>query len=263
MWFWLIALIDIFLFLFLPWYAGIPYWLHLPSVAFFWLWVPKEQLRFRKFRWWQDLFDVQLSEELPKSQQCIYAVYPHGVFSVSIAAAFAVNPNMLHVKPVGSSVLFLLPFIKEVVGLVGTIPATRKDMIAALQCGDSLAMCPGGIRELPGLDPERISKGKGFVRRLGFIRIAMSVNVPIVPVWAEGEEELYDVWLWSPTVQSILLSLFYYPGFVVSWGRPWLRFWPKPRPLRLRVGKPIQPTDLTEEKLAEIFYEALTELKNK
>ena len=252
MWFFLILLIDVFLLLFLPWYLlSLPAWIHLPAVGLFWLWVPRESPRFRSLGLWKYLFNVEFRGKHP-AETCIYAIHPHGVFSVSTITGFALNKDLLHVKPVGSSVLFTLPILKDFCGLAGTIPANRESIIAALMCGDSVAMCPGGLRELPQLHPERLEGG--VVQRDGFIKIAKAMNVRVVPVWCEGEEDLYDVWLWSPRIQRLFLSWFYYPGFVFSWGRA---FWPKNKKIVLHMGKAIQAEELSRE----TFYRELGKLR--
>lgn len=258
MWFFLIGLLNVFFLLFLPWLVGVPYWLHLPTLLLYYLWVPRESKAFRSFRLWDYMFERHTTgKPLPSNEQCIYAIHPHGVFSVSTIIYFALNKNMVHVKPVGSSVLFLFGLIKEFCGLAGTIRANRKDIIAALQCGDSVAMCPGGLRELPGLDPQRVKEGGGVVQREGFVKIAKGQNVPVVPVWCSTEEAQYKVWLWSPRIQRLLLGWFYYPGFVVSWGLWWMPFWPKTNRVVLHFGKPIKAEDLTRE----VFYKELETLK--
>jgi len=260
MWFWLIALIDYVVLLVLPhFWLGVPWWLHLPVVAVFWWWVPKESRWFRSLNFWTTVFDYEfVGEALPsKDETCLIAMHPHGVFTATTIMAFALNKATLHIKPAASSILFMLPILKEFAGLGGAFPANKRDIIEQLIARKSVVICPGGIRELPGLDPDRIKKGDGFVQRKGFIEIAQHVEVPVVPVWAEGEESLYDVWLWNPQKQQQWLSRFYYPGIVFSWGLWWLPFWPKSKKVTLHVGKAIYPKELTQEK----FYNEMAKLK--
>ena len=163
---------------------------------------------------------------------------------------------MLHVKPVGSSLLFITPFIKDFVGLAGAVRANRRDILDALDQGHSVALCPGGLRELPGLDDERRHReGEGYVQREGFLKIAMKARVPVVPVRVDAEDQLYSIHLFSPRIQRWFLSRFYYPGFVVALGAWWLPFWPKRKKLTLWIGEPVEATGTgTKEEMREKFY---------
>jgi hypothetical protein len=264
-WFIFIGLIDVTIFLIIPLLLGIPPMLYVPFVAVYWIWVPRESAAFRSWWGWDYLRDTYFPFSVKgpgahlllnpdAKQQYMFGIHPHGVYSVSSIVYFGCNSKLLHVKPVGTSVLFLLPIIKEFVALGGCIRANRSDILSSLACGDSVVLCPGGLRELPGLDEERVARDGGFVRREGFAKIAKSTRVQMVPIYAHGEDDLYGVYLPWPWMQRLMLSWIWYCPPVLSWGNRWVPFWPKGRPVELRVGR---PTDCVED-----FYRQLAELRD-
>lgn len=225
--------------------------------------IPRESKSFRSLDIW-NYFRKEITIHGPgkdlllkssKDQQYIFAVHKHGLYSTSVISYFALNNRMLHVKPVGTSALFWFPLVKECAGLAGCIPANGDDMIAELRRGSSLALAPGGIREIPGMDH------RDFVERDGFIKIACQEQVAVVPIYVDGEEQTYNVTIFFPKLAKWLLEKVYYPfGCVFAWGNPWLPFWPKTLKLRLIVGKSILVMD--PKVMKEMFYSSLRELKS-
>jgi 1-acyl-sn-glycerol-3-phosphate acyltransferase len=227
-------------------------------------WKPRESRAFRE--WWgfnwlrTHYFRFVLKDPhktLERREQMVVAIHPHGVYPACLDFWFACQGgDMLRFKAVATSVLFKVPILKEFAGLAGAIPANRADMLTALSCRDSLVLAPGGIREL-FQDPP-------IVKRLGFIKICMAAKVPVVPVWSQGENDLYRVWIPWPWLQKWLLSNFWYPFGVCSWGLWWLPFWPaRPiKPMEIRVGTMLHPTDYkTAEEMYTAFYEQLEALE--
>lgn len=252
MWFWCLFFVNIFILLYLP-SLYIPCWIHLPCVTIFFLYNPAESTRFRSLSIWKYLlpYDIINPENvLDKNEQCIYAVHPHGLYCTTIHRMFALNKDMLHVKAVASSAMFWLLPLKQFTYLSGSIPANRKDIINILNGGNSIVLSPGGLREMLGLDLKRVADGNGFVQRNGFIKLAHLFGIPVVPIYAKDENPLFNIYHWSPYIERILLSLFYYPGIIFSWGNPFVK-------TRIVVGKKIMPDVLTQKK----FYEEMNFLK--
>jgi 1-acyl-sn-glycerol-3-phosphate acyltransferase len=254
-WFLIIILFDILL---------LSYLFSIPTLIIFVIiypyLIPRESKSFRSLNIWNYLrkditIDGPGKDLLKSKDQYIFAVHKHGLYSTAVISYFALNHKMLHVKPVGTSALFWFPLIKECVSLAGCIPANRDDMIAELRRGSSLALAPGGIREIPGMDRRE------FVERDGFIRIAMNERVPVVPIYADGEEDTYKVMILFPEWAKWLLEKVYYPfGCIFTWGHLWFPFWPRTLKIRLVVGKSILVLD--EKKMKEMFYEEMRKLKN-
>ncbi len=271
---WLTAIVVLNLLLCaLPYYfTTLRYWPLVTAALMLYLaWVPRESKMFRSLALWRRWlhegyfrFKTVPATHPPDGDtpRVIYAVYPHGVYSIGTIVYFALSAAHLHVKCAATSVLFVVPFIKELAGLAGALPANAGDITRTLRGGHSIAMCPGGIRELPGLDPARVAEGGGVVRRDGFIRIALAEGVSIVPVWSQGENDLYSVWIPMPALQRALLRWIYYPWPVVSWGHAWFPFWPRSRPVTLVFGDAIEMrSGDTVESVRERFYTELARIK--
>ena len=108
MWFFITFLLNILLLYGIYQISIVPMWLYILIVLLLWIYIPRESYTFRSLSLWKQLFNVKIHNKPKESHQCIYAVHPHGVFSVSTIAGFVLNDEFLHVKVIGSSVLFWL-----------------------------------------------------------------------------------------------------------------------------------------------------------
>merc|ERR1711998_353659 len=84
-----------------------------------------------------------------------------------------------------------IPVLREICLALGCVDAGRKTASLCLDNGCSLSVVPGGERE-------QLMTQRGPVERLvlkerrGFVRLALSRGVPLVPVYCFGEAQLYD-----------------------------------------------------------------------
>lgn len=275
-WLWIYLLVLYLVLIALPHYA---YSVWLPTtwqyeVTFlhdlvllcYWLWTPSQSIAFRQHWIWHHVIHNYFQFKVvgpgaatlngDERKQYIYALHPHGLYA-SAVSYWAVSPHLTHCRAVGTSLLFYLPIVKDLISLGGVIRANRTDMVTTLMCNESIVVTPGGMQEV-------LTWGHTYTDHLGFLRIAQATRVPIVPIYAKGVDQLYDVWLFWPRIQRIALHLFYYPIFVFSRGLWWLPFWPK-RPIngiQLCVGKPIYTThNESLETVAKRFYSQITQLK--
>lgn len=302
--------------LFLPTYIQVL--VHVPLAIVYALWIPSEWKAFKTWPGWSYIRDDYLhitfhgpgkyivnqrthandmdgedgdnNNNNTKRAYC-FGVHPHGVYATSLMFGFALEPRMQQnhgVRVFGTSLLFRIPLVKELIGWGGTVQANRENVLFEMQAGNSVALAPGGLAEVPGLVPEWIGHPKnvnktcyppeteyyrnwrirGVVHGRGFLRYArQACDVSVVPVWVEGEEDLYDVWIPFPRIQRWLLSTWLrYPGLIFTRGRPWAWFWPKSNvPLRIWIGLPlnVSPTQCRTLRDAEdAFYDALDGLRN-
>jgi hypothetical protein len=137
---------------------------------------------------------LTLPETPLPSGPLLYACRPHGILVVSAWLSFLTGrmdalgqkPTLLAVH----SILFKLPFLRELALALGCIDVGRKSILAALAHGHRVAVLPGGVREMAGMpEPEGPS---------GIVRLAHEYGVPLVPVHFGGEADLCWVWTGEP-----------------------------------------------------------------
>ena len=92
-------------------------------------------------------------------------------------------------RELGASVLFKIPFFRDLCLWLGLVDASRSTAEAVLERGGSLFIYPGG-------EAEQIATKRGehhvvVKRRRGFLRLALRYGAGVVPGYAFGEVDLY------------------------------------------------------------------------
>ena len=83
--------------------------------------------------------------------------------------------------------VFKVPGIRATLQPYGTVPASPENMRAALARGAALLVYPGGDHE--SYRATWHSADIDFAHRMGFVRLALELDVPIVPIVAIGGQE--------------------------------------------------------------------------
>jgi len=83
--------------------------------------------------------------------------------------------------------VFMVPGIRALLQPYGTVPASPDNMRSALERDAALLVYPGGDHE--SYRPSWKSAEIDFAGRKGFVRLALELGVPIVPVVAIGGQE--------------------------------------------------------------------------
>jgi 1-acyl-sn-glycerol-3-phosphate acyltransferase len=83
--------------------------------------------------------------------------------------------------------VFKVPGVRALVAPYGTVPATPENMRRALAQDAALLVYPGGDHETYRASWH--SADIDFAHRTGFVRLALQLDVPIVPVVAVGGQE--------------------------------------------------------------------------
>jgi len=140
---------------------------------------------------------LHVSEKLiarPAAQPVIIGIHPHGIaadYRMAIdGLLYAALPGRT-VLALAASVLFSLPFVRELCLWTRCIDASKKVAARALRKGRSLLVIPGGeaeqMRTMPGVEEVYLAK------RLGFVKLALQHSAALVPCYAFGVVDLYRV----------------------------------------------------------------------
>jgi hypothetical protein len=162
-------------------------------------------------------------------QPVIYAIYPHGHFSLTALFYFALNPHFSgNCVAAVHSIIFYTPLFGSLARWLNAIGVTEKEMLATLKAGRSIFMCPGGVADI-------VNTGNDMKRRSGFLRVARLAGVKVVPIWCPDERSYYTHWLplgWS------LERILHFPIPIIIWGRWWCPILPNIPSIcsRIRVG---------------------------
>ncbi|CAG5117786.1 unnamed protein product [Candidula unifasciata] len=196
--------------------------------------------------WWAQAriwhgYEVEGIDNIPTTGPALI-IYYHGVIPVDFY--YVVTAVLLekgrHVHMVGDKFLFHIPGFQTLMEVCRVAPGTISSCIDVLKNGNLLGISPGGVREA-------LFSNENYTlmwnNRVGFAKVAMQANVPIIPMFTVNIREAFRT-----------------PG----WARAWLReFYEKTRlpimpiygffPVKLRtvLGEPIYPSHLmSAEELA-------------
>jgi 1-acyl-sn-glycerol-3-phosphate acyltransferase len=139
-------------------------------------------------------FVLQNTETIPKTQ-ALYICSPHGLMAYSWFFHFSYclskwpekSPRPLLAV---HSMLFRIPFAREILEANRCIEATEEEIEKALNKGHSVAIVIGGVEEMSYSGEKQVKLI--LKKRKGYIRIAKQKGSPIVPLYAEGENELFQ-----------------------------------------------------------------------
>jgi hypothetical protein len=231
---------------------------HASMFAFYLTWMEMPEIKaLRTWSGWNyfrdEYFCVERVNEYvkqSKDEQVIYAMAPHGVYGLPAHVEFVFNERHQNVVTIGTSLLFWIPILREFACMTGVRPATSGSIIGALDEGCDLALFPAGLRDvLHHNDPNgfiKVLRGEtkeGSAPRSGFIRCAMASknrdNIVVCPIYVEGIRDAYTVINLWPWMQSRLLHKWYYPFFLLVFGK-WGTFFPRPVKLTYRYGEPVR-----------------------
>lgn len=204
-------------------------------------------------------------------KQYVLVWHPHGAFT--IAALYFLAHWWAKDFPSGARgrqfvcvapLLLKIPFLSELLLLCHARSQDRETFGGLLAKGATVAVQPGGLVEQVETDDakERVF----FPARLGFIRLALQAGVPLLPVYAFGENQLYRTSNWTRALNKWLYKKFKCGNLVIigQFGLPSTPVIPNPLMLpvyrsgmHIRFGDPVDigPKDEnpSDEKVQEAF----------
>lgn len=138
--------------------------------------------------------DELVSMEKKPNAQFMFSVFPHGVNSEYRICMDGMLDQVLpnvggKVRVLVATVLFRIPYVREVALWTGCVDARRKVAEGVIARGRSILVVPGGEAE-----QIRTTRGREIVylkNRKGFIKLAMQKGVPVVPVYVFGASDMY------------------------------------------------------------------------
>lgn len=204
---------------------------------------------FQKLAFWKYFVDtflkgssVNIEDPLDHKKNYIFCSFPHGSASANHILTMTDSREFLskiHPGPrrdLCASVLFLIPFFKELLLLLGCIDASSKTARHNLKKNRSILIFVGGEKEQ--LMTEYGVQQIYLKNRKGFIKLAIEYGVDLVPMYAFGENEVYTTHHFFPEIQKWLqrnLQL----GITIFTGR-FGTLIPYQRPIFVEIGKPIK-----------------------
>jgi len=206
--------------------------------------------------------------------------HPHGILSFGAllnigtdCTGWAEKFPKLSPRLCTLNVNFRMPFLREIVGRLGCIPASEGSIRAALKPGNAVTLVVGGAAE--ALDTKPGQYVLTLARRKGFFRLALQHGADLVPSFGFGENDIYDTVQPQSVLRTIQLRAYKLLSFSIPifYGRGIFTYnagtLPYRRPLTVVVGDPIRvektPNPTTEqiEALKEQYITALRELYSK
>ena len=163
---------------FLPWTRRLPFWNTLA-----------------------DYFPVRLHKtcDLDPSGNYLFGYHPHGIIGVGALITFATSATGfdqafpgLDLRLLTLAINFYFPFTREVLMALGINSVTKESVVTNLTRKPvaSVAIVVGGAAEAldarPGWAVLTLARRKGFVKR------ALQTGASIVPVFAFGENDIFD-----------------------------------------------------------------------
>ncbi len=127
------------------------------------------------------------------NQQAIYIWYPHSHFALSAFAIVAGDMgHKIWKRPIAqcsAPPFFDLPAIRHIALAFGLVRSDYDNLKGTLKQGTSLLIIPGGAREVQLAERGHMKLIDG---RQGFLRLAQEFGIPIIPVFAFGENEFFQ-----------------------------------------------------------------------
>jgi len=230
----------------------------------------KQIVKYFKYEEYLEFTDKDIADSHKEGKRFIFASHPHGVVSfcgmcAAISSHSAVDGfstfGIMDLPTAVASVIKMVPFLKNVLGVFGLIDASKQVLVKRLKrAGGSVVIYIGGMVELFMSSPKQ--EVVFLKKRKGFIRLALSTGADVVPIYLFGNTTVLSVLTSGPLAA---LSRAAGVSVTIFWGRFGL---PMPYPVKLTYarGRPIglphieNPTDEDIDRWHDVYCKKLVEL---
>lgn len=217
------------------------------------------------YRYWLRV-ETRGIEKLPEGRVLLIGNHAGNTFAWDGAmlgmACFLEGEPPRMVRGMAEYYLPQLPFFTVLMHRTGSVVGTPENCVQLLDRGEAVMVFPEGERGFVKTWPHRYELQRFG---LGFMRLAMETDTPIVPIGFVGSEEQ------SPAVANLrwIGRLFGSPAFPVTPLFPWLGlagFLPLPVKFHIHFGEPLRfegdpnEDDASVEKKVEVVKDRIREL---
>lgn len=136
--------------------------------------------------------------ELDPARQYLFAYHPHGIFGNGAVIGFGTEalgfselfPGIA-VSPVTLRINFFVPFYREIAIALGFCAVSKRGITNLFRRGKSCVVVVGGAEEALFAKPR--SADLVLKNRMGFVAMAIRNGASLVPVYAFGENDTFDL----------------------------------------------------------------------
>ena len=197
-------------------------------------------------------------EHIPKDRGAIVAVnHSLATYDITLLMTAMYTERDIIARPLVDRLFFRIPLLGTLVSnYFGAVKGSPEAAEQLLREGEVITVAPGGMRE--ALRPSRDRYKIDWDRRLGFVRLAMKAQAPIILAACPKADDLYEVY--PSHVTAWFYQTYRVPVFIAR-GRGCT---PLPRPVKLvhYLSEPMEPPAWTEddserEKRVKIFHDKI------
>lgn len=232
------------------------------------------------WKWFADYFPIKLvkTADLDPSKNYVFGYHPHGIISVGAWINFATEANDFSKLLPGITIYLLtllknfkIPLYRDFLLAQGLASVSKEsaEHIFGRGPGHSIVIVVGGTVESLSARPGIYDLT--LLKRLGFVRLAITNGAPLVPVFSFGENDIWEQFsndkgskLWQVQDKVKQLSGWTIP---LIHGRGLFNYdfglLPHRRSIVTVIGKPIEveyDPDPSQEKVLEVQKKYIDEL---
>ena len=94
------------------------------------------------------------------------------------------------VRPLGDRLLFRIPVLRVFLNTVGVLEGEAEQAIDILKAGELCSVYPGGYAETVKAPHEKYQVRQFWENHLGYIKVALKAQVPIIPISCIGLDDI-------------------------------------------------------------------------